>query len=351
MPIFDKSRIKRPEILEIIEQRERSLELINSAFFQKTGYKWEDYWPLWKKVGEINRRWINGKDVRGTLSMKEMLLLTEHLRFYYESRMNSLQQMNPISPEAELKPVKASGVSVEWQAYPGANKDRVILYIHGGGHIMGSINTHRLFTIELAKLTNMRVLSIDYRLAPEEPHPAALLDSVSVYNWLLSSGVDSKNIIICGDSAGGYYTLLTLLKLRDDGIKLPSGTICFSPSTDMAQTGESVRKNCHTDVILGDLGYIWWIESHLAGANPLDPTISPLYADLQGLPPILIQVSTSEMLFDDSRRFFEHAKEAGVDITMQTWDNTLHVFQNTPELPETQEAMGKIKEFVEKLFK
>ena len=197
----------------------------------------------------------------------------------------------------------------------------------------------------------MKVLSINYRLAPEEPHPAALNDCVSVYKWLLTSKFQSKNIIISGDSAGGYYTLLTLLKLRDSGTSLPAGAICFSPSTDMAQTGESVKKNCYTDVILGDLGYIWWIESHLAGRDPYDPAVSPLYADLKGLPSILIQVSTSEMLFDDSRRFFKRAKEASVDITMQTWDNTLHVFQQTPELPETQEAMRKVKKFVEKLFK
>ena len=175
-------------------------------------------------------------------------------------------------------------------------------------------------------------------------------DCVSVYKWLLSSGIESKNIIISGDSAGGYYTLLTLLKLRDNGITLPAGAVCLSPSTDMAQTGQSVIRNCYTDVILGDLGYIWWIHSHLAGENPYNPSVSPLYANLKGLPPILIQASTSEMLFDDSRRFFERAKEAGVDITMQTWDNTLHVFQNTPELPESNEAMEKIKKFVQSLI-
>ncbi len=215
---------------------------------------------------------------------------------------------------------------------------------------MGSVNTHKLFTLELTKFTNIRVLSINYRLVPEDPHPAALEDCVSAYKWLLSSGIESNHIIISGDSAGGYYTLLTLLKLRDAGITLPAGAVCLSPSTDMAQKGQSVIKNCYTDVILGDLGYIWWIHSHLAGKNPLDPSVSPLYANLKGLPPILIQASTSEMLFDDSRRFFKRAKEAGVDITMQTWDDTLHVFQNTPELPESKEAIEKIKKFVQNLL-
>ncbi len=117
----------------------------------------------------------------------------------------------------------------------------------------------------------------------------------------------------------------------------------------MALTGESLKKNCSTDVILGDLGYIWWVDSNLTGRNPYDATISPLYADLNNLPPILLQVSTSEMLFDDSKRFFELAKKAGVDISMQTWDDTIHVFQQH-DLPEAEEAMEKIKKFTEKFL-
>lgn len=140
------------------------------------------------------------------------------------------------------------------------------------------------------------------------------------------------------------------MKLRDEGISLPLGAVCFSPSTDMAQTGASVKKNCYIDPILGDTGYIWWINSHIVNADPFDPSVSPLYAELKGLPPILIQVSTSEMLFDDSRRFYERAREAGVDITLQTWDDTVHVFQNKPELPETEEAMGKVRDFIDKLI-
>jgi len=350
MPIVDISKLNRPEIIEIFEDRQTFRSQVNDAFIKSVDYTMDDYMPIWKKVGKINRHWLDGEDVKGMLSREEMLLLTKHLRFYMEYSANYMQKLNPIPKEAIVKSVKVDNVPCEWHFFPGVIEDRVILYIHGGGHIMGSSNTHKLFTLNLAKMTNMKVLSINYRLAPEDPHPAALEDCVSVYKWLLSSGFESKNIIISGDSAGGYYTLLTLLKLRDVGISLPIGAICLSPSTDMAQTGESVKKNCYTDIVLGDLGYIWWIESHLAGMNPFDPAVSPLYADLHELPPILIQVSTSEMLYDDSRRFFERAKESDVDIMMQTWDNTLHVFQNTPELPETKDAMGKIKEFVDKLF-
>ena len=350
MPIVDISKIHRPEIRKIIDQRKKIQDLANDAFFKETGYRLEDYQPLWKKVGELNRSWLNGKNVKDLLSREEILLLTEHLRFYYEFSENYKQKLTPIPEDAIIEPVKANNVFAEWHAYSGQINNQAILYIHGGGHIMGSVNTHKLFTMELTKITNIRVLSINYRLAPEEPHPAALEDCVSAYKWLLSSGIASNNIIISGDSAGGYYTLLTLLKLRDEEINLPAGAVCLSPSTDMAQTGRSIAKNCYTDIILGDLGYIWWIHAHLNGKDPLDPSVSPLYANLKGLPPILIQVSTSEMLFDDSRRFFQRAKEAGVEIIMQTWDNTLHVFQNNPELPESKQAKKRIKEFIQNIL-
>ena len=350
MPIVDKSKFHRPEIIEIIKTRDRNRDLCLSAFFEETDSDRNVYHPLWKKIDDLNKDWIRGKDTKGILSTEDIFLAVKFLRFYLEFHADNMQKLNPIPRKAIIENVSEEGLSAEWNAYPGSLEDHVMIYIHGGGHIMGSVNTHRLFTLELAKATNLRILSINYSLAPEYPHPAALEDCISIYKWLLSLGFKSNKIIISGDSAGGYYTLLTLLKLRDDGLPLPAGAICFSPSTDMAQTGESVKKNCYTDLILGDLGYIWWINAHIADVDPLDASISPLYADLKGLPPILIQVSTSEMLFDDSRRFFERAREAGVDITLQTWDDTLHVFQNNPQLPETKEALEKVKIFVKKVF-
>lgn len=348
---FDKSKIKRPEILKIVEKREFSRFEITEAFFKDSEIPITVYKPIWKKITDLNNRWLNGEDVKGMLSIEEMLLQVKYIRFFLEYPAIKSQQENPIPSNVKLEPVDANGVSAEWQINFGVNEERVILYIHGGGHIMSSINTHREFTVQLGRVTNMRVLSLNYRLAPEHPHPAALEDCVSAYKWLLSIGIKPHNIIITGDSAGGYYTLMTLLQLRDDRIPLPRGAICFSPSTDMAQTGDSIVKNSPTDVILGSLGYIWWVHSHLGDANPFDKSVSPLYADLNKLPPILIQVSTSEMLFDDSNRFFERAKTAGIDVTMQTWDNALHVFQMFPQLPEAKEALEEVKNFVSKLFK
>ena len=350
MPIVDKSKFHRPEIIEIMKTRKRNLDFCMNAFIEETGSDRKLYLSLFKKIDDLNTRWVNGKDTKGILSTEDISLAVKYLRFFLEFQADYMQKLTPIPRKAMIESVSEEDVSAEWNAYPGSLEDHVMIYIHGGGHVMGSVNTHRLFTLELAKTTNLRILSINYRLVPEHPHPAALEDCVSIYKWLLSLGFNSNNIIISGDSAGGYYTLLTLLKLRDDGLPLPAGAVCFSPSTDMAQTGESVKKNCYTDLILGDLGYIWWINAHIADADPLDASISPLYADLKGLPPILIQVSTSEMLFDDSRRFFERAREAGVDITLQTWDDTLHVFQNNPQLPETKEALEKVRIFVKKVF-
>ncbi|MBY9010676.1 MAG: alpha/beta hydrolase [Candidatus Lokiarchaeota archaeon] len=350
MPIVDKSKFHRPEIIRIMKTRKHNQKLFMDAFFEKTGSDRKLYLPIFKKIDDLNISWIHGKNTKGILSAEDILLAVKYLRFFLEFQAEDMQKLTPIPRKAIVEPVSEGGVSAEWNAYPGSLEDYAMIYIHGGGHIMGSVKTHRLFTLELAKVTNLRVLSINYRLAPEHPHPAALEDCVSAYNWLLSLGFKSSKIIISGDSAGGYYTLLTLLKLRDDGSLLPAGAICFSPSTDMAQTGESVKKNCYTDLILGDLGYIWWINAHIVDADPYDASISPLYADLKGLPPILIQVSTSEMLFDDSRMFYERAREAGVDVTLQTWDDTLHVFQNKPQLPETKEAMEEVRDFVKKLI-
>jgi len=339
--------LKRPEILEIFDYRQNFRNQVNDTYFKSVEYTIDDYLPIWEKVEKLNKLWIEGENVEKMLSMKEMRLLASYFRFYMEYSSDYMQQLVPIPNDAIIKQVNANNVQCEMFSFPGVSEDRVILYFHGGGHIMGSTNSHKLFTLNLAKITNLKVLSINYRLAPEEPHPADLEDCVSVYKWLLSSNYQSKKIFIAGDSAGGTLTLLTLLKLRDEGVSLPAGAICLCPATDMAQTGESVKKNCYTDIVLGDLGYIWWFQAHIAETDPYDPAVSPLYADLDGLPPILIQASTSEMLFDDSKRFFERAKKAGVDITLQTWDDTLHVFQNT-NLPEAGEAMVQIKIFTER---
>jgi acetyl esterase/lipase len=198
----------------------------------------------------------------------------------------------------------------------------------------------------------MRVLSVDYRLAPEYPFPAGLEDCVAAYEWLVSTGVKPERIIIAGDSAGGYYTLTTLIKLRDNGIKLPAGAFCLAPATDFSIIDEKFLQNGETDPILADIGLFWWIPAYVGEADRNNPLISPALADLKGLPPILIQVSKSEMLYSHAKRFYERAKKAGVDITLQTWDDMVHVFQGfgLNELPEAKEAIENIRQFSKKIL-
>ncbi|MFW9785577.1 MAG: alpha/beta hydrolase, partial [Candidatus Heimdallarchaeota archaeon] len=280
---------------------------------------------------------------------EEMRLIANLHRKVVEYRSDYYQSHTHLMKDVIIKQVNADGVPAEWEIVTNPTNDKVILYFHGGGYIMGSPDATRMISVRLGKVTKMRILSVDYRLAPDHPYPEGLEDCITSYKWLLTQGIDPKNIIISGDSAGGYYTLITLVHLRNKGIPLPAGAIVFSPATDLAMTGDSFYKNAPTDPVLADLGIYWWVECYLAGEDPFSPEVSPLYADLAGLPPILIQVSTSEMLFDDAQKFYEQAKEAGVDVTMQTWDATLHEFQMN-YLPESEEAFFKTKDFVEKLF-
>lgn len=354
MIILDKSKI-RADILKIIEDPKtvRANEMGVAEFLKKKENQIFDFNVLWQKLMEGNACWLRGEDMSGYLTKGEQLFLARFLRYTWEYLADFRQKhVSPIPKDVKCEQVDAGGVPAEWQTVPGAIKDRVLLYFHGGGYIMGSPNTRRSLTVMLGKATNMRVLSVDYSLAPEHPYPAALEDCTTVYNWLLSRGFKSRNIIIAGDSAGGYFTLMTLVRLRNGGTSLPAGAACLSPGTDLAFTtipSESYIENAPTDPVVADLGIFWWAEAYLAGADPHSPLISPLYADLTGLPPILIQVSTTEMLYDDSTRFVERAKAAGVDVTLQTWDDTLHVFQAFA-LPESKEAITKISEFIQKQF-
>ncbi|MFX0081805.1 MAG: alpha/beta hydrolase [Candidatus Hodarchaeota archaeon] len=350
MPIFDISKIQRPEILKALQLRDKLRDQATTEFFNDEKNQVINFPSLWEKVTEGNIRWFNDEDTQGLLSMEEMLFIAKQHRFVVEYRSNYHQKHASFMKEVNIELVDANGVPAEWEIFPEVAEDKVILYFHGGGYIMGSPNFTRLISVRLGMTTKICVLSIDYRLAPEHPYPKGLEDCITSYKWLLSKGLDPKNIIISGDSGGGYYTLMTLITLRNRGLPLPAGAIVFSPATDLAMTSDSFKTNSSTDPILADLGIYWWVECYLAGANPFSPEVSPLYADLKILPPILIQASTSEMLFDDARKFFEKAKNAGVEATLQTWDDTLHEFQ-IYDLPESEEAFSKAREFVEKLLK
>jgi len=348
MTVLNRSKI-RPDVLKIMDSYLKVRDYIVDGFLKKEGKQRAEFDALWEKLMDANECYFKGEDMRGYISKEEQYFLAKYHRYSAETGSTYMQKKNPISNDVIIEPLIVNGVPVEWQIVPNAGPDKVLLYFHGGGFILGSINDHRLLTVMLGRFLNMRVLSVDYRLAPEHPHPAPVEDSTSAYKWLLKEGIDPKNIILAGDSAGGNLTLATLIKLRDDGIPLPAGAICFSPNTEYAGTSKTFFKNAETDPFLADIGEFWWREAHLEGVDPKDPYASPLLADLKGLPPLLIQASTNEMLYDHSTRFASKAKAAGVDVTLETWDDMIHVFQAFP-FPESKEAFSNMQKFVQKLF-
>jgi len=252
-------------------------------------------------------------------------------------------------PDADIKTerVGVGGVPAEWIAAPGASEDRVLFYLHGGGYVIGSMRTHREMLSRMSRVSGARVLGLEYRMAPENPFPIAVEDSVAGYRWLLSKGTDPKKIVIGGDSAGGGLTVAALVALRYLGEPMPAAGVCLSPWVDLEGTGESMTTKAEVDPIVQRDLLQFMTNMYMGNRDPRTPLASPLYADLHGLPPLLIQVGTSETLLDDSTRLAERAKAAGVDVTLEVWDDMIHVWQLfAPVLPEGQQAIERIGEFI-----
>lgn len=254
----------------------------------------------------------------------------------------------PTADGVKREKADANGVPGEWITPPAVSGDTTILYIHGGGWTMGSVNTHARLVANICAACDARSFSIDYRLAPEHPYPAGLDDCITAYRWLIEDQrVDPARLVIAGDSAGGNLTLASLLRLRDEGLPLPAAAVCLSPATDMLATGESHRTRAEADPMLDPTGLPVVREAYCPDTDPATPYISPLYGDLKSLPPLLIHVGDAEILLDDSKGFAERAKAAGVDVTLKVWDEMIHVFQFfAPMLPEANEAIAEIGAFV-----
>ncbi len=239
----------------------------------------------------------------------------------------------------DIEASKVGGVPGEWlrlRALPG---DRpTLIYFHGGGHVMGHPGMERPLIAELAAGARADTFSVDYRLAPKDPFPAALDDAVAVYSDLLASGVDRRTILIGGDSAGGNLGAALLVRLRDEGRPLPAGAVLFSPWLDLAGTGSSLLSNAGTDY-LPELGGVP-ARLYLGGAAPTDPHASPLYADLTGIPPLLVVAGGREILLDDSLRFAEKAQNAGVEVTLHVEPAMYHVWPAIlPRHPASRRAI------------
>lgn len=258
-----------------------------------------------------------------------------------------LATLFPTPEDIDTERVDADGVPGEWIVPPDVPAGRVLYYLHGGGYIVGSVSTHRHMIAAIARAAGVRAFAIDYRLAPEHPHPAAVDDARTAYRWLLGQGVDPSRIAIAGDSAGGGLTLATLVALRDAGDRLPACAVTLSPWTDVEGTGESVRTRKDADpmidgMLLGDYGKLY-----AADEDPKTPTISPLHADLSGLPPILVHVGDAEVLLSDSTRIAEKLRDAGVEVTLDVWDEMPHVWHFFHvAAPESKDAIEKIAAFM-----
>jgi epsilon-lactone hydrolase len=241
-----------------------------------------------------------------------------------------------------VDPVDADGVPAEWVITEPRAGDRVLLYLHGGGYQIGSPATLRRMVALLSAAAGAPALSVDYRLAPEHPFPAAVDDAVAAYRWLLAGGTDPATVALAGDSSGGGLALATLVALRDAGEPMPAAAFAISPWTDLALTGESLRTRAAVEVMVQPDGIPETAALYLAGADPRHPYASPLYADLRGLPPVLIHVGDAEVVLDDSTRFAARAREAGVDVTLEVWDEMPHVWHAFAGLlPEAGQAIAR----------
>ena len=243
--------------------------------------------------------------------------------------------------------VEAGGVPARWLYAAGVPAERVILYIHGGGFTLGWNNQYYGMLHYLSKTANARILAIDYRLAPEHPFPAALDDCVAAYRWLLQQGIPPQQLAIAGDSAGGNLTLTTMLALRDAHDPLPAVAACLSPGVDFTLSSETSTTPTPNDPVLSPAYIKTSTRDYLGDADPQNPLLSPIFADLHGLPPLLIQVGSDELLLSDAQRITERARAADVEVVLTVWPHMWHVFQLfAPTLPEGRQAINAIGAFI-----
>jgi acetyl esterase/lipase len=266
----------------------------------------------------------------------------EHRAIY--SRI--LRQYQPAA-DVIIEAVTVNGVPCERMTPPNAVGNRTLLYLHGGGYVIGSPADYRDMVPRIARAAGARALVVDYRLAPENPHPAAVDDAVNAYGGLLDQGVRPEEIVVAGDSAGGGLTVATLVATRDAGLPLPAAGVCISPWVDLEGIGESMTANDGRDPLVKKDLVLGMAQAYLGDRDCRTPLAAPLYADLHGLPPLLIHVGTSEALLDDARRLAACAKAVGVDVTIEEWPDMIHVWHVFGSfLPEAQQASDRIGEFI-----
>src|SRR5262247_1955032 len=236
------------------------------------------------------------------------------------------EKVFPTPPEVKIERVTAPRVPAEWLRPPSAAPGRLVLYLHGGGYVIGSPRSHRHLAAAIATAAGASALLLEYRCAPEAPFPAAVDDAVAAYRWLLDQGTSASGLVIAGDSAGGGRTVATLVALRDAGVPLPAAGVCISPWVDLTCSGASYVTKDATDPIVKKPGVEQMAQAYVRGGDRKAPLVSPLFADLRGLPPLLIHVGSEEVLLDDAVQLAERARAAGVAVTIEVWEPMVHVW-------------------------
>jgi epsilon-lactone hydrolase len=262
-------------------------------------------------------------------------------------RMDRLLGTVRLPRGTRVESVMAGGVPAEWILPPGVDTDAMLLYLHGGGYAAGSFLTHGVVAEKLAHVARVRALLPAYRLAPEHRFPAAVDDTMAVYRWLIQEyGADPARVVVAGDSAGGGLTIALAVLARDAALPLPAALACISPWTDLAGTGESMRTKAGKDPCFTPEDLYLQAREYLGNADPRDPLASPLYADLHGLPPLMVQVGEDELLLDDARRLVERARAVGVDAKIEVWPGMWHIFATQGTFPESREGMQRLGRFL-----
>ena len=248
--------------------------------------------------------------------------------------------------------VDADGVEAYWVSANGQQNAPVVLYFHGGGYVMGSALSHRALVERLAVAIGGRVLAVNYRLAPEHPFPAATDDALTSYRWLLKQGIAANDIALAGDSAGGGLCIAALVAIRDAGIPSPACATSISPWVDMEGLGESMLTKAAEDPMVQKAALAMIAPLYLNGADPRTPLAAPLYADLSGLPPVLIQVGSAETLLDDAKRLTAAIEQAGGQVKLEVWDEMIHVWHLfAPMLDKGQQAIDEMAKFMRSRLK
>lgn len=266
-----------------------------------------------------------------------------------QSRANGAQMMTflRLPKKVRVEKTVVAGLPATWVRPESADPSTVLLYLHGGGYVTGSPDSHLSLCALLAQTLKMNLLLPEYRLAPEHPFPAALADAQTVYRWLLKEGWLADRVIVSGDSAGGGLALTLTLALREAGDPLPAALVCLSPWADLTNRSASHTANARVESVLQTEVLNEWALQYTDASNLTNPLVSPAYADLRGFPPLLIQVGRDEILLDDSIKLAEKAKSAGVKVHLRIWDNLWHAWPVLGELiPESGMAFTEIKEFI-----